>query len=59
MGIPTSEVGYTSAMQRMGDHEVQKEMWGHWGKKKKKKIQLPKLMRLLLHFNHQQTNALI
>jgi len=35
MGIPTSEVGYTSAMRRREDHEVHKDMWGHWGEKKK------------------------
>ena len=34
MGIPTSEVGYTSAMPRREDHEVHKDMWGHWEKKK-------------------------
>ena len=27
MGVPTSEVGYTSAMPRREDHEVHKEMW--------------------------------
>jgi len=32
MGVPTSEVGYTSAMPRREDHEVHKDMWGHWGK---------------------------
>jgi len=31
MGVPTSEVGYTSAMPRREDHEVHKDMWGHWG----------------------------
>jgi hypothetical protein len=29
MGVPTSEVGYTSAT-RMGDHEVYMDMWWHW-----------------------------
>jgi len=33
MGVPTSKVGYTSAMLRREDHEVHKDMWGHWGKK--------------------------
>jgi len=28
--VPTSEVGYTSAMLRREDHEVHKDMWGHW-----------------------------
>jgi len=32
MGVPNSEVGYTSAMPRREDHEVHKDMWGHWGK---------------------------
>jgi len=31
MGVPTSEVGYISAMPRREDHEVHKDMWGHWG----------------------------
>jgi len=30
-GVPTSEVGYTSAMPRRDDHEVHKDMWGHSG----------------------------
>jgi len=34
MGVPTSEVGYTSAMPRREDHEVHKDMWGHREKKK-------------------------
>jgi len=33
MGVPPSEVGYTSAMPRREDHEVHKDMWGHWGEK--------------------------
>jgi len=28
MGVPTSEVGYTSAMPRREDHEVHRDMWG-------------------------------
>jgi len=35
MGVPTSEVGYTPAMPRREDHEVHKDMWWHWTKKKK------------------------
>jgi len=35
MGVPTSKVGYTSAMSRREDHEVHKDMWGHWGEGKK------------------------
>jgi len=30
MGVLTSEVGYISAMPRREDHEVHKDMWGHW-----------------------------
>jgi len=30
MGVPASEVGYTPAMPRREDHEVHKDMWGHW-----------------------------
>jgi hypothetical protein len=33
MGVPTSEVGYTTAMPRREDHEVYKDMWWHWIKK--------------------------
>jgi hypothetical protein len=35
MGIPTSEVGYTSATTGMGDHEVHK---GHVVASEKKKV---------------------
>ena len=28
------EVGYTAAMARREDHEVHKDMWWHWTKKK-------------------------
>jgi len=34
MGVPTSEIGYTPAMPRREDHEVHKDMWWHWTKKK-------------------------
>jgi len=34
MGVPTSEVGYTSAMPRREDHEVRKGHVRHWIKKK-------------------------
>jgi len=34
MGVPTSEVGYTPAMPRREDHEVHKDMWWHWTKKR-------------------------
>jgi len=37
MGVPTSEVGYTPVMPRREDHEVQKDMWWHWEKKRRKK----------------------
>ena len=30
MGVPNSDIGYTSAMRRREDHEVHKDMWGHW-----------------------------
>jgi len=33
MDVPTSEVGYTSAMPRREDHEVRKGHVGHWIKK--------------------------
>jgi len=31
MGVPTSEVGYTSAMPRREDHDVHKDMCGIGG----------------------------
>jgi len=34
MGVPTSEVGYTAAMPRREDHEVHKDMWWQWRRKK-------------------------
>jgi len=33
MGVPTSEVGYTSAMPRREGYEVRKGHVGHWRKK--------------------------
>jgi len=36
MGVPTSEVGYSSAMPSREDHEVHKRTCGGTGKKKKK-----------------------
>jgi hypothetical protein len=33
MGVPTTEVGYTTAMPRREDREVHKDMWWHWIKK--------------------------
>jgi len=40
MGVPPSEVGYTSAMPRREDHEVRKGHGGHWIKKKTLEIVL-------------------
>jgi hypothetical protein len=36
MGVPTSEVGYTTAVPRRENHEVHKDKWWHWGKKCKR-----------------------
>jgi hypothetical protein len=33
MGAPNSEVDYTSATTRRGDHEVYVDMWWYWEKK--------------------------
>jgi hypothetical protein len=53
MGVPTSEVGYTAAMPRREDHEVHKDMWWHWTKKKKivpkHKSRTSSLRSILLH----------
>jgi len=38
MGVPTSEVGYTSAMPRREDHEVRKGHVGAFDFKKKKNL---------------------
>jgi hypothetical protein len=32
MGAQTSEVSYTSATTKKGDHEVYMDMWFYWGK---------------------------
>jgi len=40
MRVPASEVGYTSAMPRMEDHEVHKDMWWHWTKKSNVKVKV-------------------
>jgi len=45
MGVPTSEVGYTSAMPRREDREVHKGHVGHWIKKKKKQQEKTKKKR--------------
>jgi len=41
MGVPASEVGYTSAMPRKEDHEIHKDMWGHWKERKKERKIMP------------------
>jgi hypothetical protein len=33
MGVPTSEVGYTSATTRRETTKSIRDMWGHWIKK--------------------------
>jgi len=38
MGVPTSEVGYTSTMPRREDHEVRQGHVGHWMKKQNNPI---------------------
>ena len=47
MGVPTLEVGYTSAMPRREDGKVHKDMWGHWKKKLRK---VPEQLVLLVGF---------
>jgi hypothetical protein len=34
MCVPTSEVGYTTAMPKRENHEVHKDMWWYWIKYK-------------------------
>jgi len=36
MGVPTSEVGYTSAMPRREGHQVRKGHVGHWEEERRK-----------------------
>jgi hypothetical protein len=43
MGVPTSEVGYTSATTGRGDHEVHKGHVVALGEKKRKKKEKKKL----------------
>ena len=52
MGVPTSEVGYTSAMPKREDHEVHKDMWGggHW-KKLYYKTRVQNLSKRTEHMN--------
>jgi len=55
MGVPTSEVGYTSAMPRREDHEVRKRHVGHWIKKmlfKKPMGMLKNFFEIYRHFRH-------
>jgi len=40
MGVPTSEVGYTIATTRRETTKVHKNMWWHWGEKKKVYVNL-------------------
>ena len=49
MGVPTSEVCYTSAIPRREDHEVRQGHVGALGKKKEKKkiIQQIKVLNIL------------
>jgi hypothetical protein len=44
MGVPTSEVGYTSATTGRGDHEVYMDMWR--GEKRKGKKKLPRVFQV-------------
>jgi hypothetical protein len=43
MDAPTSEVGYTSATTKRGDHEVYMDMWWQW-----KKTKISKLVTVLV-----------
>ena len=47
MGLPNSEVGYTSAMPRREDHEVHKDMWGGIGGKKIKDVEFQFIVQTL------------
>jgi len=59
MGVPNSEVGYTSAMPRREDHQVRKGHVGHWEQKKilprKHKISLT--INYLLNLQEKQTQT--
>jgi hypothetical protein len=48
MGAPTSEVGYTSATNRRGDHEVYMDIWWRWRKTKNKKQNILELCLTVL-----------
>ena len=52
MGVPTSEVGYTSAMPRREDHEVNKRTRGGiggWGGKSVPASQTAHFLSVILH----------
>jgi len=53
MGVPASEVCYTSAMPRREDHEVHKDMWGIGPKKKIYIYNL--VLKIYMHFVTQKT----
>jgi hypothetical protein len=54
MGVPTSEVGYTTAMPRREDHEVHKDMWWHWIKKIYIHIYTYKIISLVINCMKQK-----
>jgi len=57
MGVPTSEVGYTSAIPRREDHEVHKDKWGHWGEGEKKpyfNLRSPNRNKLIFSNRHKK-----
>jgi len=51
MDVPTSEVGYTSAMPRREVHEVRKGHVGHWIKKKTSIIYVETKVRIFSSLN--------
>jgi hypothetical protein len=61
MGVPTSEVGYTTAMPKREDHEVHKDMWWHWIKKEHMKEPIKSSINLgkdLVHLTFLLQNSL-
>ena len=59
MGVPTSEVGYTSTMPRREDHEVRKGHVWHWIKKKFFDVLLTVHLSIILVFNQLNAQILV
>jgi len=58
MSVPTSEVGYTSAMPSREDHEVRQGHVGHWIKKNNFKDQSFLFIELITACSEEQSKVI-